>query len=149
MLPNLLSDAHCGFPLCFGCKFPSTCCCFTNFWTRPLLTANLMATFLIDILSTKCAMTIFLRISREYAFISCEYKMIFCYYLLYHYTAVPAVIDRPVSVQRGWDYLRSLEFRLRAPRPEHDLGDLEVQEAWKKNCEREPNEFNSSIHWQQ
>ena len=30
------------------------------------------------------------------------------------------LLDRPVSVQRGWDYLRSLEFRLRIPRPEHD-----------------------------
>ncbi|MEG4409158.1 winged helix-turn-helix domain-containing protein [Microcoleus sp. MON2_D5] len=37
-------------------------------------------------------------------------------------------------VQRGWDYLRSLEFRLRIPRPEHDLTDLEVQEAWKKTA---------------
>ncbi|MBD2012384.1 winged helix-turn-helix domain-containing protein [Microcoleus vaginatus] len=52
----------------------------------------------------------------------------------------------PERVQRGWDYLRSLEFRLRIPRPEHDLADLEVQEAWKKNCVREPNEFNISIH---
>ena len=59
------------------------------------------------------------------------------------------LLDRPVSVQRGWDYLRSLEFRLRIPRPEHDLADIEVQEAWKKNGECEPNEFNSSIHWQQ
>jgi transposase len=59
------------------------------------------------------------------------------------------LLDRPVSVQRGWDYLRSLEFRLRIPRPENDLADIEVQEAWKKNCECEPNEFNSSIHWQQ
>jgi transposase len=59
------------------------------------------------------------------------------------------LLDRPVSVQRGWDYLRSLEFRLRVPRPERDLTDLEVQEAWKKNCAREPNEFNSSIHQQQ
>ncbi len=59
------------------------------------------------------------------------------------------LLDRPVSIQRGWDYLQSLEFRLRIPRPEHDLADLEIQEAWKKNCEREPSEFNSSTHWQQ
>lgn len=57
-----------------------------------------------------------------------------------------SLLDRPVSVQRGWDYLRSLEFRLRIPRPEHELTDVEVQEAWKKNCEHEPNEFNISIH---
>jgi transposase len=59
------------------------------------------------------------------------------------------LLDRPVSVQRGWDYLRSLEFRLPIPRPEHDLTNLKVQEAWKKNGEGEPNEFNSSIHQQQ
>lgn len=58
------------------------------------------------------------------------------------------LLDRPVSVQRGWDYLRSLEFRLRIPRPEHDLSDIEVQEAWKKNCVRELIEFNRGIHWQ-
>jgi len=42
------------------------------------------------------------------------------------------LLERPVSVQRGSDYLRSLEFRLGLPRPEHDLASLEVQEAWKK-----------------
>jgi transposase len=46
------------------------------------------------------------------------------------------LLERPVSVQRGWDYLRSLEFRLRIPRPEHDLADPDVQETWKKNSER-------------
>jgi hypothetical protein len=49
---------------------------------------------------------------------------------------MPNLLDRPVSVQRGWDYLCSLEFRLRIPRPEHDLTDLEVQEAWKKTAMR-------------
>ncbi len=43
------------------------------------------------------------------------------------------LLDHPVSIQRGWDYLRSLELRLRVPRPEHDLSDYNVQEAWKKN----------------
>jgi transposase len=46
------------------------------------------------------------------------------------------LLERPVSVQRGWDYLRSLEFRLRIPRAEHGLADPDVQEAWKKNSER-------------
>ena len=59
------------------------------------------------------------------------------------------LLSRQVSIQRGWDYLHSLEFRLRVPRPEHDLTDLEVQEAWKKNSAHEPKEFNSSIHQQQ
>ena len=43
------------------------------------------------------------------------------------------LLDYPVSIQRGWDYLRSLEFRLRVPRPEHDLTDPSIQETWKKN----------------
>jgi hypothetical protein len=30
------------------------------------------------------------------------------------------LLDRSVRVQRSWDYLRSLEFRLRIPRPEPD-----------------------------
>ena len=55
-----------------------------------------------------------------------------------------------LSVQSGYKGVGTiygkLEFRLRIPRPEHDLADLEVQEAWKKNCERKLNEFNSSIH---
>lgn len=43
------------------------------------------------------------------------------------------LLERPISIQRGWDYLRALELRLRVPRPEHDLADRDVQEAWKKN----------------
>jgi transposase len=42
------------------------------------------------------------------------------------------LLDEAVSIQRGWDYLRLLEMRLRVPRPEHDLADPDVQEAWKK-----------------
>lgn len=55
------------------------------------------------------------------------------------------LIDRPVSVQRGWDYLRSLELRLRVPRPEHELSDQDIQEAWKKNFTGECNKYNMSI----
>src|SRR4028119_869367 len=33
------------------------------------------------------------------------------------------LLERPVSIQRGWDYLRALELRLRVPRPEHDLAE--------------------------
>ena len=42
------------------------------------------------------------------------------------------VLGRPVSRQRGWEYLRSLELRLRIPRPEHEESDPLEQEAWKK-----------------
>lgn len=59
------------------------------------------------------------------------------------------LLERPVSVQRGWDYLRSLELRLRVPRPEHELSERDIQEAWKKNSTNECNKFNISIHWQQ
>ena len=51
------------------------------------------------------------------------------------------LLDRPVSIQRGWDYLRSLELRLRVPRPEHDLADPDVQQAWKKNSIFKCNKF--------
>jgi transposase len=51
-----------------------------------------------------------------------------------------------VSRQRGWEYLKSMKFRLRVPRPEHQQSDLLEQEEWKKkspsvrqeNQEREP-----------
>ena len=42
------------------------------------------------------------------------------------------VLGRPVSRQRGWEYLRSLELRLRVPRPEHEESDPLEPEAWKK-----------------
>jgi transposase len=44
------------------------------------------------------------------------------------------VLDRRVSPQRGWEYLKQMEFRLRVPRPEHHQQDPQEQEAWKKNC---------------
>jgi hypothetical protein len=52
-----------------------------------------MATFLIDIFSAKCAVTIFYRRASEYVFISFDYKMIFHCYLLYRITAVTAVLQ--------------------------------------------------------
>jgi transposase len=42
------------------------------------------------------------------------------------------VLGRKVSRQRGWEYLRCLELRLRVPRPEHEQSDPLEQEAWKK-----------------
>ena len=44
------------------------------------------------------------------------------------------VLDRRVAPQRGWEYLKQMEFRLRLPRPEHQQQDPIKQEAWKKNC---------------
>ena len=43
------------------------------------------------------------------------------------------LIGRPVSRQRGWEYLKSWNFRWRTPRPEHSDSDLNEQEEWKKN----------------
>ena len=43
-------------------------------------------------------------------------------------------IGRPVSRQRGWDYLKKLGYRLRKPRPRHIKGDQEQQQVFKKNC---------------
>ena len=46
---------------------------------------------------------------------------------------IAQLIDRPVSKQRGWDYLQQMELRLRVPRPAHEEADPIEQEAWKKN----------------
>ena len=37
-----------------------------------------------------------------------------------------------VCRQRGWEYLKSMKFRLRVPRPSHQESDLLEQEEWKK-----------------
>jgi transposase len=43
------------------------------------------------------------------------------------------VLERPIAPQRGWEYLKQMEFRLRVPRPEHQQQDPVEQAAWKKN----------------
>jgi len=43
------------------------------------------------------------------------------------------VLGRKVSPQRGWEYLKAMEYRLRIPRPENKQADPIEQEAWKKN----------------
>ena len=50
---------------------------------------------------------------------------------------ISRVIERPVAPQRGWEYLKQMEYRLRVPRPEHQQQDPVEQEAWKKNCQPE------------
>ena len=37
-----------------------------------------------------------------------------------------------VCRQRGWEYLKSMKFRLRVPRPEHQESDILEPEEWKK-----------------
>lgn len=45
---------------------------------------------------------------------------------------IAQLIGRPVDIQRGWDYLRQMDLRLKCPRPAHQETDLIEQEAWKK-----------------
>jgi transposase len=48
-------------------------------------------------------------------------------------------LGRPVSVQRGWDYLQRLQKlkqSRQAPRPRHALADAEQQTAFKKSSAR-------------
>ncbi len=47
------------------------------------------------------------------------------------------LLGRPVSPQRGWEYLKSLRLRLRVPRLEHYEADPIEQEAWKKKLQQE------------
>lgn len=39
-----------------------------------------------------------------------------------------------VSVQRGWEYLRRLDYTRQVPRPTHAKADRTEQEAFRKNC---------------
>lgn len=43
------------------------------------------------------------------------------------------LLERRVSKQRGWEYLRGYELRLKQPRPAHTSSDPFEQEKWKKN----------------
>ena len=42
------------------------------------------------------------------------------------------LLERPVAPQRGWEYLKQMEYRLRIPRPAHLHSDSSEQENWKK-----------------
>ena len=42
-------------------------------------------------------------------------------------------LGRPVSAQRGWDYLQRLKQSRQTARPRHALADTEQQAAFKKN----------------
>ena len=45
---------------------------------------------------------------------------------------ISQLIARPVSRQRGWEYLKQMRYRLRVPRPEHTEPSPQEQEEWKK-----------------
>ena len=40
---------------------------------------------------------------------------------------------KPIHRQRGWEYLRQMNFRQLVPRSQHDEADIEQQQEWKKN----------------
>ena len=42
------------------------------------------------------------------------------------------ILERPISPQRGWEYLKAMEYRLRVHRPENQQADPIEQENWKK-----------------
>lgn len=47
------------------------------------------------------------------------------------------LLDKPISRQQGWVYLRQLEWRLRVPRPQHQDADPDAQDAWKKKLQKD------------
>jgi transposase len=55
------------------------------------------------------------------------------------------VLERPMSRQQGWAYLKQLEWGLRVPRPHHQDADPKEQEQWKKNCIRPSRRSKPSI----
>lgn len=42
------------------------------------------------------------------------------------------LLGRAVAPQRGWEYLRAMEYRLKVPRPAHVEAEEVAQELWKK-----------------
>lgn len=55
------------------------------------------------------------------------------------------LLERPVSKQRGWEYLRGYELRLKQPRPAHTNSDPFEQERWKKNSTTNINNYVGTI----
>ena len=47
-------------------------------------------------------------------------------------------LRRPVSPQRGWEWMRRLGFTPQRPRPRETRADLEAQEAFKEGGSRRP-----------
>ena len=55
------------------------------------------------------------------------------------------LLERPVSKQRGWEYLRGYELRLKQPRSAHTQSDPFEQEKWKKNSTKNINKYVGKI----
>ncbi len=58
---------------------------------------------------------------------------------------ISQLLDRPVSVQRGWDYLKAYELRLKVPRRAHCESDPVEQENWKKNSNKKLKSYKKKI----
>lgn len=54
------------------------------------------------------------------------------------------LLDRTISPQRGWEYLKGLEYRLRCPRPNHQNSSCLEQNEWKNQL-AEKKRFNKNI----
>ena len=55
------------------------------------------------------------------------------------------LLGKAIAPQRGWDYLKGLEYVRRRPRPAHVESDPEEQQQWKKNWRRLPQQLNNNI----
>lgn len=55
------------------------------------------------------------------------------------------LLDRKIAPQRGWEYLKGLEYVRRRPRPAHIESDPQEQERWKKNWRRKQNKLSKNI----
>ncbi len=47
------------------------------------------------------------------------------------------LLGRPIHRQRGWEYLKAMEYRLRVPRPHNPDADETDIEAWEKKSSRD------------
>ena len=44
------------------------------------------------------------------------------------------LLERPISRQRGWEYLKAMEYRLRVPRPHNPDADAQSAVEWEKKA---------------
>ena len=55
------------------------------------------------------------------------------------------LLGRPVAPQRGWEYLKGLDYSIKVPRPAHTQADeLELQQ-WKKKLPQQLIELEASV----
>lgn len=46
---------------------------------------------------------------------------------------IAQLTGKRIHRQRGWEYLRQMNFRQLVPRAQHDEAEIEQQQEWKKN----------------